>query len=169
MSNYLITVVMPKKIYSSIPFAPHVGLLHAYVRHYPELEQHIAGLSAIRVSPPATMQKALNGITAVFNMAAAATDIAVFQNEYSSCRSARMILYKTQLMVHAYLQSVMSSGSQPIIATNAFGKYKIRYSVNRNATLVVSPTDDVKAAVKRFGDDRPPFGYCFTAFLVKVC
>uniref|UniRef100_A0A7E4ZVE8 WS_DGAT_C domain-containing protein n=1 Tax=Panagrellus redivivus TaxID=6233 RepID=A0A7E4ZVE8_PANRE len=131
------------------------GLLHVYVRHHPELEQHIAGLSAIRVSLPETMQKALNGITAAFNMAAAAADITVFNFEYNSSRSVRMVLYKAQLMVLTYLQSVMSNGSQPMITSNAFGKYQLRYSVESNAELVVGPTDDMKAAVKKFGDVRP--------------
>uniref|UniRef100_A0A7E4UQA9 Cytochrome P450 n=1 Tax=Panagrellus redivivus TaxID=6233 RepID=A0A7E4UQA9_PANRE len=130
------------------------GLLHAYIRHYPELEAQIPSLSALRANLPAKMQAAMKGITLAFNMAAAKSEIADFLKSFNESGKARSVLHKVQMLVLRYFESVLTANQVPQAAFNTCGKYQLRYAVKKNMELVVGPTDP-KAPIQSFGDKRP--------------
>uniref|UniRef100_A0A7E4ZQL0 BRO1 domain-containing protein n=1 Tax=Panagrellus redivivus TaxID=6233 RepID=A0A7E4ZQL0_PANRE len=140
------------------------GLLHAYIRHYPELEAQIPSLSALRANLPIKMQAAMKGITLAFNMAAAKSEIADFSKSFDESRKARAVLHKVQMLVLRYFESVLTANQVPQVTSNTFNKYQMRYAVKKNMELVVGPTDP-KAPIQSFGDKRP-VRYIVTAFLV---
>uniref|UniRef100_A0A7E4VWV2 Helitron_like_N domain-containing protein n=1 Tax=Panagrellus redivivus TaxID=6233 RepID=A0A7E4VWV2_PANRE len=139
------------------------GLLHIYIRHYPEIEQQVPLLKARRFKLPMTLQEKMALVNAAADSVTANAAITDFESELNlrTLRSTMKTLFAAQMMVLSYLQRIVDN--QTAVRTIVQGRYQLRYPLKAGTELVLGPSDAMNA-VTSFNDPRR-VRYIVTAYI----
>uniref|UniRef100_A0A7E4UNP7 Uncharacterized protein n=1 Tax=Panagrellus redivivus TaxID=6233 RepID=A0A7E4UNP7_PANRE len=133
---YIRTPEDQKCALSAVPNEVSLGLLHIFIRHYPQMETLIPNLRQLRWKLPQEMRTALCGITRAPNMEAAEKPI---EDLKSYIVSESETLCAIQRLIWTFLQTTVLTKTATKMVKE--GSTQLLYKVdstNRNLVLIVS-------------------------------